>query len=69
MSNNNTCSIFESGRIKVFTNVSLLAKHLKIHPETLNRHKRKLKSDGKIPVKYYDSVLVDFEPELHNNKK
>lgn len=69
MPKNNTCSILESGRMKIFTNVSLLAKYLKRHAETLNRHKRELKAEGKIPVKYYDSVLVDFEPDIYSNKK
>lgn len=69
MPNNNTCSIFQHGRIKIFTNVSLLAYYLEKDAETLNRWKRQLRKSGKPLLKYCDSILIDFEPEIFNNKK
>ena len=69
MTKSNTCAIIERGEIKIFTNVSLLATYLRKDPDTLLRHKRNLKKEGKPAIKYYDATLVDYEPEIVSNKK
>lgn len=69
MQKSNACAIFENGKIKYFTNVSLLATYLRKDPDTLLRHKRNLKKEGKPLIKYYDATLVDYEPEIISNKK
>jgi transposase-like protein len=57
------CSILENGRIKNCGNVESLAKHLKVDPQKMRRWRRKLFNDKKPLVKYYEGILIDFEPE------
>jgi hypothetical protein len=65
---NKTCATVEQGRIKIFTKTSLLARYLKVDNETVYRWRRRLKKEGKPLVWSYESILIDFEPEIINNQ-
>ena len=60
---NNTCSILESGRIKIFTNRSLLARYLGVSEETCRRWSHTSET------KYHQNIFIDFKPERFNNNK
>ncbi len=62
MPKSNPCSIFESGRIRNFRNIGLLAEYLKVDGDTCRRWRRSLIKENKVPVKYFEGILIDFEP-------
>lgn len=64
MPKQNPVSILELGRIINFKNVTLLAKHLEVDPETAFRWRRELVKEGGVMVKYYNHVMIDFEPKI-----
>jgi len=67
----NACSVFDYGRIKNFTNTSLLADYLKVDAETVRRWRARLVKEKKPLVWSYEGVLIDFNPEQYskNNLK
>ncbi len=62
MPKHNPCAIIELGRIKNFNNVTLLSHYLKVDTETVLRWRRGLKRANKPMIKYWDHIMIDFEP-------
>jgi len=68
MPRHHSCAIFESGRIRYFPTVGLLAKYLKVDSDSARRWRRSLIKEKKVPVKYYEGILIDFQPEINPDK-
>ena len=68
MPKNNPCSVFDCGRIKNFSNTSLLADYLKVDAETTLRWRRRLVKLKKPLIWSYEGILIDFLPEMITNK-
>ena len=62
------CSAIDSGRIKNFDSVSLLADYLEVSDETAQRWRRKLVREKKPLVWSYEGIFIDFNPDNYTNK-
>ena len=69
MPKSHACSVFECGRIKNFTNMSLLADYLNVDEETVRRWRARLVKDEKPLIWSYEGVLIDFNPEQYSKKQ
>jgi len=69
MPKQNPCCTFDCGKIKFFSNTSLLSDYLKVDAETVLRWRRTLVKEKK-PLRWsYEGILIDFQPEVITNKK